>query len=153
MTDRWVIGLDPGQNGGIGIICPRHQFVWAHSFRDKTDQEIYHLILPHTLVPCHIFLEKVGARPQQGVVSSFNFGERYGFLKGIATTLQTPLELVPPQRWLLALGLGNRKLDYSQRKKANRQLAQQWFPTLNPGQDEADAILIAEYGHRTLYRR
>lgn len=48
---------------------------------------------------CVCCLERVGARPGQGVTSMFKFGENFGFIQGLLTACSIPYGLVTPQKW------------------------------------------------------
>ncbi len=100
---------------------------------------------------CHVFLEKVGPMPKQGVVSMFGFGKGYGIWIGILSALKIPYTLVTPQSWKKEIMGGGAK-----EKDAARIRAQQLFPKLSADLSRkkdigrADALLIAEYGRRVL---
>ena len=78
-------------------------------------------------------------------ISTFKFGRGYGFLRGAITALKYPLHDVSPQRWQRALGCLT-----SGNKNISKQMAQQLFPQLKITHSIADAVLITEYGRRTL---
>lgn len=99
---------------------------------------------------CHVFLEKVGAHPGEGVVSSFTFGMGYGLWKGIIAAYHLPCTLVPPQRWKKEM------MEGVSDKEASLVRAQQLFPNMSDQIckkkhiGRSDALLICEYGRRTL---
>ena len=138
-----IVGIDPGQSGGIAIINGDN--IYAHKM-PETERDIYDLFGDYSFyADVVVFLESVHSMPGQGVSSSFKFGRGYGFLRGIITALMFPLHDVSPQKWQKALGClsgGN--------KNITKQKAQQLFPQLKITHSIADAILIAEYGRRTL---
>jgi crossover junction endodeoxyribonuclease RuvC len=47
----------------------------------------------------HVFIERVAARPGQGVTSMFRFGLTAGQIIGLVAGLRVPYSLVLPQRW------------------------------------------------------
>ena len=49
--------------------------------------------------PVHAYLELVGARPNQGVSSMYQFGRTVGMLEGCLGALMVPTTRVAPQRW------------------------------------------------------
>ncbi len=146
-----VIGIDPGKSGGLAVLTPNHK-ASVFRFDNLSEREVYLLLTGQTLDLCHVFLEKVHAMPGQGVTSMFNFGCGYGFLRGVLTTLGVPYEDVPPQTWQKKLGLGAKYNSYADRKRAHKAQAEQWFPSTKITLSDADALLIAEYGYRTLNR-
>ena len=81
--------------------------------------------------------------PKQGNVSSFTFGERYGFLRGLMMGLRIRYEYVTPQKWQKALGC----LTHGD-KNVSKAAAQRLWPKLKWTHATADAALIAEYGRR-----
>jgi crossover junction endodeoxyribonuclease RuvC len=50
-------------------------------------------------------IEKVGARPGQGVSSMFRFGQSFGTIIGVVAALQIPVRFVTPGRWKKHYGL------------------------------------------------
>ena len=104
------------------------------------------------LEPYHAFLEKVHAMPGQGVTSMFTFGRNLGFLRGLLVGYGLPFEDVPPQTWQKGVGVGGSYPTKAHRKRAHKQLAEQLFPRTKITLADADALLIAEYGHRLMYR-
>lgn len=133
-------GIDPGINGGIAISSGDNMYAYK---MPETEKDICELILTYPLKA--IFLESVHSMPGQGVASSFKFGRGYGFLRGIITALEIPLHDVSPQKWQKFIGCLT-KGD----KNVSKQKAQQLFPKLKITHATADAILIAEYGRRTI---
>lgn len=80
----------------------------------------------------------------------FRFGEGYGFIKGVVQTLGIKLELVRPQVWQKAFGLGTAsgcasKTEWKNKLKAE---AQRRFPLLKVTLSTADALLILEWRMR-----
>ena len=157
-----IIGIDPGLSGAIAILdgnvvelfdVPSTKITKGKT--SKTDYLPYEMAatlrrywLPNGNV--HVFIEKVHAMPGQGSVSMFRFGEGYGLWLGIIAACGYPVTKVTPQAWkkLIMAGMGD--------KDAARTRAQELFPEkmgeLSRKKDigRADALLIAEYGRRTL---
>lgn len=142
-----VLGIDPGMSGAIamfdGAFDP--QFIRL----DETEADISSILCSWiSQQPCHAFIEKVHSMPKQGVASSFKFGKCYGFLRGLLIALRVPFEEVTPQRWqkeMECLTKGD--------KNVSKARAQQLFPNVKVIHATADALLIAEYGRRTLATR
>jgi len=154
-----VIGIDPGRMGAIAVLgfkdiivrdCPTHNIEVAKKKRIRCD--------PHGMataiklfrgpaVDTHVFLEKVGPMPKQGVTSMFTFGESFGYWQGVLAALEIPYTMVHPITWTKVMLKGMRGKD------AARQRAAQLFPDIDLGaksKGRADALLIAEYGRREL---
>lgn len=80
----------------------------------------------------------------------FRFGEGYGFLLGVFMACGVRVELVTPQTWQKALGLGHRaktqtKADWKRKLRAE---AERLFPGVKVTMASADALLLLEYGRR-----
>src|SRR4029077_11664059 len=54
----------------------------------------------------HCFIERVTARPGQGTVSMFRFGEASGAIYGLLVGLNLPVTFVVPQAWQRYHGVG-----------------------------------------------
>jgi len=153
-----IIGIDPGVTGAVAIISRSGVGLYdtptALVKVGKTARTEY---MPAEMAAllrgernAHVFIEKVGAMPGQGVTSMFGFGKGFGLWLGILSALEIPYTLVTPQAWkkLMMSGMAD--------KDAARTRAQQLFPgaaaALSRKKDigRADALLIAEYGRRTL---
>lgn len=98
-------------------------------------------------------MEKVGAMPKQGVVSTFRFGQGYGTILGVLGALGIRCELVTPQRWKAAILAGTAR---------DKAAAIAWCRRAYPGvplrrtercttdhDGMADALCLAEYGRRS----
>lgn len=141
-----VIGIDPGQSGGIVLLSD--SWILPHKM-PETEHDIAELF-DGTERPRFAFIEKVGpARGrdgrQQGVSSAFTFGRGYGFLRGVITALAIPFEDVTPQKWQKAMNCltgGD--------KNVSKSAAQRLWPDVKFTHATADAALIAEYGRRHL---
>ena len=96
-------------------------------------------------------IEAVHAMPKQGSVSMFNFGQNYGWLKGVMEGLEIPYQEVKPQTWKKEFGLNSNKAD-------SIRVAQQLFPDANlipercrkEDHNIAEAILLSLYARRKL---
>lgn len=157
----YYIGIDPGQTGAIAVInskkeiatiydTPTMQAIKGKKYKTEyLPAEMVSVLSSYPKELCHVFIEKVGAMPGQGVTSMFNFGKGFGIWIGILAALELPHTFVTPQAWkkLLMQGMAD--------KDAARIRAQELFPQsivlLNRKKDigRADALLIAEYGRRT----
>lgn len=152
-----IAGIDPGQTGAVAIILPK-----ACIFLADTPTEIVKKgkgskteYLPANMADIlrdnqidHVFIEKVGAMPGQGVTSMFNFGKGFGLWLGILAALKIPYTLVTPQAWKKAIMQGVSDKDAARGKAI--QLYPQVSKELSRKKDigRADALLIAEYGRR-----
>jgi len=145
-----VIGIDPGQTGGIAIIrdgdvtCALPMPVTEKGLDAKAIRDVIH-------VADFVIMEKISAMPGQGVTGMFHFGVGYGMIQGIVITLGIPLRLVTPQAWKKEILAGTTK-----DKSASIDYCMRVYPSVNlipighrkPHDGIADACCIAEYGYR-----
>ena len=156
-----IIGIDPGLQGAVAWIVDGVASVFdtptAEVKKGKKKKTIY---LPSEMAgllvwakgrECHVFIEDVHSMPKQGVASSFNFGKGCGIWYGILAAFQLPYTEVTPQAWkgMLMKGMAD--------KNAAIPRAEQLYPDVElvtargrKLDGRADALLIAEYGRRTL---
>ena len=96
-----------------------------------------------------VVIEQVSAMPCQGVTSMFNFGQSFGILKGICSSMQLPMYFVRPAKWKKYFNLINSEKD------ASRTRAIEIFPYFSKqlsrkkDSNKADAILIASFYYET----
>ena len=151
-----VLGIDPGASGGIA--CWSHDEpirAWAMPATEGDQIELIRgLIGPGGAVA---FVEQVGGFTGKGQPGSamFKFGRSFGFTLGVLQTLDVRVELVLPQKWQKPLGLGTASscASRSEWKAKLRACAQRLHPKLKPTLATADAILILEFGLKSLRPR
>jgi len=116
-----ILGIDPGLSGGLAIVdgavlhAAEPMPVTTSAINDKKQivdgQGLAELVASWQLffgvTDCCI--ERVGARPNQGVTSMFNFGLSYGITIGVVTALGMDIRYVTPQRWKKDLELDGLK--------------------------------------------
>lgn len=100
------------------------------------------------------FVEQVGGFTGKGQPGSamFSFGRNFGFVLGVLQALGVRVELVRPQKWQKPLGLGTASGCASRTEWKNKlkACAQRLYPDLTPTLATADAILILDYGLKSL---
>lgn len=147
------IGIDPGKSGGIACIDTRNGGFYAMPYSDKDlldmCQETIQNGASEHIMCC---LEKVGARPGQGVVSMFSFGQSVGYIKGVLEAFRIPYQEITPQKWKKEFGLNSDKA-------ASAEVCRKLFPEVSllatpkckkPHDGMAEALLMAEYARRKL---
>ncbi len=141
-----IIGIDPGKSGAAAIVWPDAD-LHVIRFEKWTESEIASFFRNWGAGGKAIaYLEQVSAMPGQGVTSMFTFGQSFGFIRGLLVAYGIPFVMVTPQKWQKAVGFTG-KMEKGDRKKALKQLAQQYYPSIEKmTNDMADAILIAHYG-------
>lgn len=147
-TSCLIIGIDPGQSGGIALIEYHNP---SHAITYKMPDTVRGMIdviqnaprkMGYTQVQA-IYIERVHAMPGQGVSSSFKFGRNLGIVEAIAQTINAPLHWVRPATWQKSLGCLT-KGD----KRITKIKAQELFPQIKVTHAIADALLIALYGYK-----
>jgi hypothetical protein len=115
-----IIAIDPGTAGGI--VIQQGQEILACCRMPETDGDIKRVIddaifkatiggicaMDHK----RAVIEKVsGFAGGEGHPGSamFNFGDSYGFIRGVLTEKGFRIELLTPQSWQKILGLGHRE--------------------------------------------
>jgi crossover junction endodeoxyribonuclease RuvC len=95
------IGIDPGKKGGIATVGNTVAAVSMPLLDDRIDSKVVadYLRTIQCYGNCFAAIEKVASRPEQGVVSTFSFGEGYGRLLGVLDALNIPYVEVLPQAW------------------------------------------------------
>jgi crossover junction endodeoxyribonuclease RuvC len=175
---RTICGIDPGLDGGVGLLDISTGTVIELVIMPVCGKELdlpdLVRLLQEATVLEEIWLEKVGATPArrvkgpggkiktvagQGVSSAFKFGDGYGSIKGIAAALGIPLELVAPGRWQKTMHTGASGKTAKQRSVS---VALRRYPKIDfrrstrgkvPHSGKVDALLIAEYGRREWLKR
>ena len=155
-----ICGIDPGKAGGA-VILDTHGNILNKSImfligKNEFDPLAYADFLTEQKVE-HVFVEKVSARPGNGSVSMFNFGQAYMFCYVVPKLLKIPITLVTPQQWQKTMHVGvDKTLDPKQRSLI---ACCRLFPDVdlkassrckNQHDGMVDALLLAEYGRRFL---
>ncbi|MFH1499883.1 MAG: hypothetical protein ABII82_18890 [Verrucomicrobiota bacterium] len=150
-----VMGIDPGLSGAVArfvadelVVLDMPTVEIKRGGRKKRDidiRQLYDIIAVPWAVPQHVYLEKAGAMPGQGVSSMFAYGKGYGVILGLLTALGIPYTEVPPATW-------KRALRVPAGKDGARARASQLMPTaahqwpLKKHDGRAEAALLACYG-------
>lgn len=145
------IGIDPGKSGGIAYIDTQDNISGTMPYSDTALIDLCRDASHDWGKEVVCCLEKVGAMPGQGVTSMFNFGQSYGYIRGVLESFGIPYQEITPQKWKKAFGLNS---DKSKSVEVCRRL----FPSadLTPGKCKkpqdglAEALLMAEYARRLM---
>ena len=157
-----IIGIDPGISGSIcflqdgKIVDVIEMPTMTEGKKNKKQvngsqivNEISEKIKELDKREIKVVIEQVSAMPGQGVTSMFNFGQSFGILKGICSSMQLPMYFVRPAKWKKYFNLINSEKD------ASRTRAIEIFPYFSnqlsrkKDSNKADAILIASFYHET----
>ena len=157
-----IIGIDPGISGSIcffedGKILEVVEMPTMTEGKKNKRQvngsqifnEISQRIHKSENHEIRVIIEQVSAMPGQGVTSMFNFGQSFGILKGICSSMQLPMYFVRPAKWKKYFNLINSQKDASRTKAIeifpyfSRQLSKK------KDSNKADAILISSFYYET----
>jgi hypothetical protein len=162
---RRVVGIDPGALGGLGILdvddggellavelhrTPRVAVLRNRRMRDEYDPVAMRELLTRAIdgVPWQIHgvevaLEAQGARPGQGVASTYRTGVGFGLWLGLVVASRVAYRVIVPAAWKRHAGLVGAP------KRVSRLRAQERFPSLGviraADEGPAEALLLAAY--------
>lgn len=143
------IGIDPGKSGAMAVIFGGMDETVLVPFDEQEYTNILRNLAGQPMKAC---LEHVTAMPKQGVTSMFNFGQNFGYIKGLLEAFQIPYELVRPQKW-------KKEFSITGDKNSSIEVCKRLFPGVVLRRTErcrkdddglAEALLIAEYARRHL---
>ena len=157
-----IIGIDPGISGSIcfldngKILDVIEMPIMTDGKKNKKQvngsqvyNEVTKRIKHFEKNQVRVVIEHVSAMPGQGVTSMFNFGQSFGILKGICSSMQLPMYFVRPAKWKKYFNLLNSQKD------ASRTKAIEIFPYFSnqlskkKDSNKADAILISSFYYET----
>lgn len=139
-----IIGIDPGQSGGIVLLTNSGEVV-ARVKMPETETDILHYLELWKPEQPTVFLEIVHSLPGNKAQSMFKFGTNYGAIRMAVLSCRYRLEGVRPQEWQKAM-----KCLTKGDKNVSKARAQELFPHIPMTHAIADAFLIAEYGRRQI---
>ena len=162
---KCTIGIDPGVDGAIAAIVDTNNpvvSVWpmptmAAGKGDKREVDVVALskIIRDITAGCDTRLacvERVSARPGQGVTSMFSFGQTCGSIKTTVRLAGIPLVMMTPQAWKKVVLAGTDKS-----KEAAVAYVRSKYPMISlkatprcttDHDGMAEAICMAEYGSK-----
>jgi hypothetical protein len=164
---RWV-GIDPGLAGGLAVLDlgTNREPVGTTLFRtpvvrvrrgkrsrlEYDVRAMWSLLRELTIAEApplvvELAIEAGGARPRQGVASTYRTGLGSGLWLALAVATGVPYRIIPPQVWKRAYGL------LGASKAASRLRASEVCPSVGPlravDEGPAEALLLAAYLART----
>lgn len=149
-----ILGVDPGLTGAIALLNPSGELITLDDMpvmrvgkKNQVDPwgvaQVVRQNLALSAGNVSAIVEKVGAMPNQGTVSMFNFGFSVGVIHGALAMGDIDFKTITPQAWKKRAGL------IGSEKDASRLLAQAIYPTaelnLKKHHGRADALLIANW--------
>lgn len=149
-----IVGIDPGANGGIAFLDRQGRSIFAMAMPEESGfVSLCRRIAKRRERPI-IYMEKVQGFIGVGHPGSrmFQFGEGYGFLRGVLSAYRFPVELVRPQEWQRHYtGLKNGGFSKEGHKRELKRQAQMKYPDEKVTLKTSDALLIAGYGWERRY--
>lgn len=138
-----IIGVDPGKTGAFAII-EDGSLVQVHPFKKdiKKCRDIFRYI---KLSESVVFIERVTASPQMGVVSAFTFGKWAEAVETAARVTGVLVTMVRPQIWQNAIGCFS-KGDKNKLYELAKNLYPKEYEQKMFNKATSDAVLIAHYG-------
>ena len=134
------IGIDPGKTGAVAILDDKCNYI---NVLDFGQEGLMPALIGYAPVVKFAYLEKVHSMPGQGVVSTFSFGENFGWWQGVLGSLGIPYTTIRPQDWMKKYSLQKS----SASDKPGLEVARKLFPeaplSLKKHHNRADALLIA----------
>ena len=151
MSDRPILGIDPGCSGALAFIFP--------GVTDRVAVEdtpvIAKAVAPGALVelirrfdPCHAYVERVAANGANGSIGNFSLGRAYGAVEAALCALGVPWTAIESKDWKKP----HRIVGGDAGKEQARLVAQRLFPLCSAqfvrvkDHGRADAALIALHG-------
>lgn len=158
----WYVGIDPGKQGAVAVINEFRQglvlpmpdgerairdffFNLADEYALKerpTTTSIWGMEIEHSFP----FVDKKTKKVVRGATATWTFAQHYGYLRGLLTALDIAYEEVSVHEWMKECRVPPRGTNYGRKPGLFR--AKLWFPHLKPTNNNADAILIAEFLRR-----
>ena len=147
----WTIGIDPGKQGGLGLIDHNGRAVEYERMPEipGIDDFLYNAMIASQGKVICIFEEHKGGGPQTNANTHRSAGYYQGLFKGLCHVHRIPLHMVTPQKWKKDLGANSDK-------ERSIKLCEQIFPGVNllyprckiKADGPAEALLIAHWGRK-----
>lgn len=149
---RHILAIDPGASGGI-VDISADGIVAAHAMPDdSTLCELLAIVADADGSERPVcYMELVGGYIAGNKLPGsrmFNFGNGYGYIRGLLAANRIELRLIRPQQWQAGIpGLFGQK-SKPIRKRKLKEHAARLFPQLKVTLKTSDALCIADYGRR-----
>lgn len=157
-----ILGIDPGLTGAVALMAmdgtsvhlyDTPSFVLGGKRRDYDVPGMVRLLIDPTTGATghieHVFIERQQSRPGAAVQAVFKIGYGFGLWVGILSAFRVPHSVVSPQVWQREMYAGA----VGEGKERSLLIASRLYPGIvipKDRHDRADALLIAEWGRRTL---
>ena len=145
-----VLGIDPGKSGAFAFLFPEPigfgraaVFDLPYVGADLDGAALADAIAQFD--PALAIVEQQWPRQEDSKPNAFRTARNYGAILGVLQGARVPIEIVSPQKWKKATGVGSDK-------EASRALALSRWPAIaerfrfKKNEGRAEACLIARYG-------
>ena len=146
---EFFLGIDPGGSGSLAVIDRAGILVDVTSMPETMKDISDYLAEFGPRIKMGV-IEAVHSMPDQGVASSFTFGQNVGALHMGLVAHGIPFEFVQPRAWQQPLGLirVSKEETITQKKNRHKARAQELFPSKKVIHAIADGLLLAEHCRR-----
>ena len=108
-----VLGIDIGVKGGVALVSDAGQLIEVIDMPCLHDGPKHRRTINAPLLASFIykthatraFVERVGPRPNEGVVGAFAFGDSKGVIRGILAAAAIPVIWITPPQWKRVVGI------------------------------------------------
>lgn len=139
---EFFCGIDPGKTGAIACIDNDLHIIALADYDESPEGEFVETVSRIAYSSPIVYLEKVHSMPGQGVSSTFNFGQSFGFIRGLLTAKGCKFFEVTPQSWQKGVVEKTEGV-----KKPSLDLARKLFPdaplSRQKDHNRADALIMA----------
>lgn len=148
-----LLSIDPGASGGLAELTARG--VVCNAMPDDADlREQIEAFAENAKIEGEravAYLELVGGYiGGTGAPGSamFNFGDGYGYIRGLLAAHRIETRLIRPQTWQAGIPGVRGEKDKGTRKRLLKEHAARLFPSLKVTLKTADALCLLDYGRR-----
>lgn len=148
MKKKLYLGIDPGTNSGaISYIHKNGLEYESFNLKSMTPFELSEMIAFCGDDVIRAFLEDVKPHPNDGKKAHACLMGSFRELRMALYVAKIPFELISPIKWKTKMKCkGKFNMTHTEKKKITRMRAQELFPNIKITNDNADSLLIAEYG-------
>lgn len=149
-----ILAIDPGASGGLVELYPDGRAL-AVGMQDDADLRDTirafgrNAEIEGDRAVCYLELVGgfIGGNPAPGS-AMFNFGNGYGYIRGLLAACLIETHLVRPQTWQAGIPGVRGEKERIVRKRALKEHAARLFPALKVTLKTSDALCIADYARR-----
>lgn len=151
---RRILAIDPGASGGVVELYPNGTAIAVAMPDDAELCEIVRSFAKSAIAEGEGFvcyLELVGgfiAGSKLPGSAMFNFGDGYGYIRGLLAACLVETRLIRPQDWQTGIPGVRGTKEKPARKRLLKEHAARLFPALKVTLKTSDALCLADYARR-----